>query len=459
MEKPITSIIVPVKNERMITQMCLDSMMAYTKDFELILVDDGSGLDTANFLANFKRKWGESKRIDLIKHSVSLGWPKSINDGFKKAKGQFVCCLNNDCVVSPNWLEKMIHHFTIDKTLGVIGPTTNKVEGYQHIDYNKNGVTFQYSDSLTGFCLLFRKDIFDKIGGLDERFGLGGQDDASACIEVRKIGYKVGIARDVYLYHYGSASFRTLFKNDAAKSIIYAQSKIKQLRDKYRDDGTAAITKRIFIAIPNDGFICSDLINVLLHWSHDSRFQIRIYMPKNIFPLDAARSHCVREFLELDFDYILWIDNDISCPIETLERLVCTDKDAIGAVAMAMKYENGEAYPYPVTLRYNEDKQYVAYYGQGIEQVDAVGGACVLVKRKVYETIERPYQFHYHRNGGLSLTCDFDLWQKFYAKGFKLFVDFDLICSHFKEVDIKMINNLLVRLGREGANKKEIAIQ
>jgi ATP sulfurylase len=142
-------------------------------------------------------------------------------------------------------------------------------------------------------------------------------------------------------------------------------------------------------------------------------------------------------------------DDDIVPPINTLERFLQADKDIIGAVAFAMKYENGVGFPYPVTLRYNEEKKYIVYYGQGIEECDATGGATVMFKRKVYEMIERPYEFQYYRDGTLALTCDFDVLQKAQKKGFKLFIDFSLICDHIRTMSIKSMNDLMVREKKE----------
>ena len=146
-----------------------------------------------------------------------------------------------------------------------------------------------------------------------------------------------------------------------------------------------------------------------------------------------------------NYDYLLWIDDDIIPPPDTLERFLKADKDMIGAVAFAMKYENGGGFPYPVTLRYNEDKKYIVYYGQGMEECDATGGACVMFKRKVYEAIERPYEFQYYRDGTLALTCDFDVFQKAQKLGFKLFIDFNLICDHVRSASLMAIQNTLAR--------------
>jgi len=208
----------------------------------------------------------------------------------------------------------------------------------------------------------------------------------------------------------------------------------------------AANKKKIFIAIPNLGCIAPQLSVNLITWSHDPRYSVFTFMPEGIFPLDAARNHCVKEFLETDADLLWWIDSDIMPPVSAMHRLAQADKDAIGAVCFSMKSENGEYFPYPVTLRFNENRQYVVYYGQGIEEADATGGACVMFKRQVFEKIERPYEFIYYPDGTLKLTCDFYIFQKLQKEGFKLFIDFDILCDHKKKCSIKGIQDLLTSL-------------
>lgn len=212
--------------------------------------------------------------------------------------------------------------------------------------------------------------------------------------------------------------------------------------------------KSVFIAIPNRGVIATGLRRVLSLWEKDINFDIFIYDPEGLFPLDNARNTCVKEFLELDYEYLLWIDDDNVPSVDTLHRLIHADKDIIGAVCFSMKLQDGEYFPYPVTLRYNEDRKYVVYYGQGIDWVDATGGACLLVKRYIYEQIERPYEFDYHRDGTLALTCDFRFLQKCQEKGYQPYIDFDLLCDHQKVCSIKGIQDLLCKI-KADANRQE----
>ena len=379
--------------------------------------------------------------IEIPNRDKKLGWCKAINQGLKEMVGNYIVFANDDIVVTPHWAEKMLEHFKANKELGVLGTTSNKVDSLQHITFNKDGLNFQYTDYLTFFFVMIKREVIDKIGGLDKRFDPGGQDDMDYCIRAKKAGFEIGIARDVFIYHYGSASFRDVFSIPQSKE--FAKSRQRLLAEKYPNLNSR---KRIFIAIPNQGEIVSELATNLLYWTHDPKYQIKVFMPKNIFPLDAARNRCVKEFLETDYQYLWWIDDDIVPPRNALDKLIDADKDIIGAVCFAMKYENDKALPYPVTLRYNEESKYVVYYGSGIEEVDATGGACVLFKRKVYETIERPYEFHYHKDGTLSLTCDFDIFQKVQKAGFKIYIDFDLLCAHIRTVDIMSLQNYLVRM-------------
>jgi len=352
------SIIVPVKNNLRLVRSLVDSIRNYTEDYELIIVNDGSDDKTTTYL----------KQIDnsiYIENEKSLGYPKACNQGLKEAKGDYIVVANSDTVATHNWAEDMIKHFERDKGLGVLGPTTNKVEGYQSIDFNKKGIDFQYTDVVTFFFVMIKREAFKDIGLFDERFGQGGQEDADYCIRARKAGWKVGIARDTFIYHYGSATFRNELDHNIKTSKDYANSRVNLLRNKYKDQYDSGIRKRIFVAIPSStGKLVTDLVYVLLSWVRNPSWIIQLYMVKGMFPLDNARNHCVQKFLESNCDYLLWIDDDIVPPPDGLSKLLKADKDMIGGVGFAMKYENGVGFPYPVTLRYNEDKKYVVHYGQ-----------------------------------------------------------------------------------------------
>jgi GT2 family glycosyltransferase/tetratricopeptide (TPR) repeat protein len=63
---------------------------------------------------------------------------------------------------------------------------------------------------LTGFCLLVRREVLERIGGLDERYGLGFFDDDDLCVRARQAGFGLLVALDVFVHHFGSRTFRAL---------------------------------------------------------------------------------------------------------------------------------------------------------------------------------------------------------------------------------------------------------
>ena len=112
-----------------------------------------------------------------------------------------------------------------DKRIGVVGPTSNEVSGvqkdkeanYKTIDEmhlyaatirekNKNKV-LQFP-RIAFLCTLIKREVIEKIGGLDERFSPGNFEDDDFCLRAQLAGYKTVIAQDVFIHHYGSKSFK-----------------------------------------------------------------------------------------------------------------------------------------------------------------------------------------------------------------------------------------------------------
>jgi len=445
------SVIMPVKHNYDITKVCIDSLYSYTEEeFELIIVDDDSDREMKGYLNSLLS-------ATIITNEESIGYPKSVNKALDIAKGEYIAIVNSDLVFTPDWFPKIVKHFESNSKIGLIGPTSNEVNNIQHRSANRPDISYQATDSLIFFCVVITRKCLEEVGGLDEDFSPGGMEDAYYCVKAKDLGFEVGIARDVFIYHYGSASFRQEFGFDATKSKEYAESRKKILRDKVvnRKIGINKGVPKVFIAIPTfKSGLVPGLIRNLFYWALDDKYEINIppCIIEGYFPLDNARNTIVKEFLEQDYDYIWWVDDDIVPPVYALGRLLSHKKDIITAIAFSMREEGDEAFPYPVTLRYNEEKKYQAYYGRGVEEIDATGGAAVLVHRRVYESLERPYEFMYHKDGTLALTCDFRVWQKVQENGFKLYADYEILCDHRRTCSILGIQNTMAGIVNRDRN-------
>jgi cellulose synthase/poly-beta-1,6-N-acetylglucosamine synthase-like glycosyltransferase len=91
-------------------------------------------------------------------------------------------------------------------------------------------------ERLIGFCLLIRREVLAAIGGnLDERFGLGFFEDDDLCIRAREKGFRLAVARDVFVHHYGNRTFVGLGLD--TRGLL--QENFERFREKWGTERTA----------------------------------------------------------------------------------------------------------------------------------------------------------------------------------------------------------------------------
>ena len=218
----ITSIIILTLNEVEYTRKCVESIRSHTPEpHEIIFVDNGSKDGTIKWL---KKLTQENPNFKLIENKINLGFAKGCNQGIAASSGEYILLLNNDVLVTEGWLSGM--HECIDSApdIGVVGPMTNNISGLQKVanaDYGDPDHLEEYAKAfreknryrriparrIVGFCMLFRRELVEKIGLLDETFGSGNYEDDDFCLRAALEGYRNIIAGDVFIHHYGSRSF------------------------------------------------------------------------------------------------------------------------------------------------------------------------------------------------------------------------------------------------------------
>ena len=220
----VTSIIMLCLNQLEYTKKCLKSILKYTSvPYELVLVDNGSTDGTVPFLEDYANKHDNCK---IILNNENRGFAGGNNQGIAAAEGDYILLLNNDVIVTQDWLERLISHIESDENIGMASPVSNSVSGPQQVEqvsYGQNMNKMQnfarnYSKSnvgrtqeilrLVGFCLLIKRQVLDIIGGLDETYGNGNYEDDDLCLRSRIAGFRNIIAHDVFIHHYGSMTFK-----------------------------------------------------------------------------------------------------------------------------------------------------------------------------------------------------------------------------------------------------------
>lgn len=250
------SIIVLAHNAREYVEACLASVLAHTDTrHELILVDNGS---TDGTVQTLQRVAEARPGTRLILEDRNLGFAAGNNRGLSVARGRHIVLLNSDTVVTAGWIERLIAAADRNPRAGLIGPVTNRISGLQKltsVDYDESGLEglprfaaacarrhagqTELCLRLTGFCLLIKRELMARLGGLDERFGQGNYEDNDYCLRARLAGYEGRIARDCFVHHFGGASFQAANVDCAAQ--LKAQWEI--FRDKWRIPATVGFNE------------------------------------------------------------------------------------------------------------------------------------------------------------------------------------------------------------------------
>ena len=210
-------VVIPIWNQPEVTRRCLDSILqSGGEPLRLILVDNGSTTETKELL----EKFAASGRIPvkLIRNEENLGFVKGTNQGIRAGGAEWVCLLNNDTVVTPGWLAEMIRVAEADPANGLVNPSSNSLGsvagGLSPAAYAETlkPLSGQWVDlpKALGFCLLAKRSLLDRIGLLDETFGMGNFEDDDLSNRARQAGLRCVRATAAYVHHEEKTSFRDL---------------------------------------------------------------------------------------------------------------------------------------------------------------------------------------------------------------------------------------------------------
>ncbi|RAV22069.1 glycosyltransferase family 2 protein [Paenibacillus contaminans] len=214
----LTSIVIITFNNLHKTINCIQSIRTFTSlPYEIIIVDNGSLDDTVPYL---ERLGG----LTIIANKRNRGFAAGCNQGMKVAKGELLLLLNNDTIVSHRWLDNLRLTLESEPNVGIVGPKSNWVIPVQTVKpvYASEAEYHQFADAfnrhdplkwrevtcLSGFCILFRRSLYKRIGEMDESFIYGVHEDTDYCYRTIRAGYKLLIAGDTFVHHEGNSGFK-----------------------------------------------------------------------------------------------------------------------------------------------------------------------------------------------------------------------------------------------------------
>jgi len=212
------SIIIVNYNRKDLLRQCLDSVKGQGfQDIETIVVDNASTDGSIEMVAMYYPD------VNLIRNTANLLFCKAQNQGIDVSKGNFILCLNSDCVLDKDYLKQVISAIGLDTAIGMVSGKILRMDkktidstglflsknrkpverGYGKMDkglYNEPGYVFGAS----GACAFLRKsmlkNIRDKYGYFDERFGMY-YEDLDLCWRAQKKGWKAYYNPKALAYH------------------------------------------------------------------------------------------------------------------------------------------------------------------------------------------------------------------------------------------------------------------
>jgi GT2 family glycosyltransferase len=221
---PLVSILIVTHDGLGWTRLCLESIERRTDwpRFEVVVADGASTDGTREWLGDEERRGA----LLAIMMPENRGFAAGINAAAAVSRGEFLCLMNNDTVVTRGWLSALVRHLLRDAGLGMVGPSTNEIAnearvevGYRELKHLESWVR-QYTRRNAGkrdaipmlamFCAVLRRETFDRVGSLDERFEIGMFEDDDYALRLAALGLDLAVARDSFVHHAGRGSFRAL---------------------------------------------------------------------------------------------------------------------------------------------------------------------------------------------------------------------------------------------------------
>lgn len=248
--EPLVSIVIPAYNQVQYTYACIRSILENTDPagtpYEVILADDAS-TDSTREIGLFIRN------IVISRTGGNLGFLKNCNEAARKARGKYIFFLNNDTKVREGWLSSLCAMMARDDSVGMCGSKLIYPDGrlqeaggiiwsdasgwnYGRMD-DPEKPEYNYvkeADYISGAAIMIRKELWEEIGGFDERYAPAYCEDSDLAFEVRRHGKRVVYDPASVVVHFEGVSNGTDVNGTGLKR--YQVENQKKFREKWAEE-------------------------------------------------------------------------------------------------------------------------------------------------------------------------------------------------------------------------------
>jgi len=255
---PSVSIITPTRNNYEVLKKCFSSILEKTdyQNYEIIIINNNS---TEQNCLQYYEKLKKIEKIKVFNYPTEFNFSKLVNFGVSKARGDFICLLNDDTeVINKEWLSELIRYGTkegigavgckllypdgkIQHAGVVVGIWNGAAHAFRGLKNSEEGYMFRCIVpcevlAVTAACMLVKKEFYNLVNGFDENFQVAF-NDVDFCLKLISKGYRNIYVPYTLVYHYEgfSRGMNNKLNKISDEDLLYFRKKWNNFlkRDQY----------------------------------------------------------------------------------------------------------------------------------------------------------------------------------------------------------------------------------
>jgi len=233
------SIVIPNYSRKKDLERLLPSIASQTlNDYEVIIIDDASpDKSVAEYIKDFVRNHEDMR---LVENTENRGFVRTCNKGIKLSNADYICILTNDTEVASNFIQRNVEIMDADGSIGVLSCiivdkdgkiwfSGGSLKGWFPTSLKDDFQGIRSVDYVAGTACFYRRDVFDKIGLLNEDFYMY-HEDVEFCLRVNRLtAYKTCMFGEKLVVHNVGAGDSLPYK-----AIYYMHRSLILVSKKYR---------------------------------------------------------------------------------------------------------------------------------------------------------------------------------------------------------------------------------
>ena len=225
------------KNIPKLIEVLEDFIQTSGKRIEVIIADDNSQDESIGVIKDLILKYQGSNGllIKLVEGKSNIGFSGNVNRGVREATGDFLLLLNTDVIPRKGFLQPLLVHFK-DPEMFAVACMDESVEGGKVIlrgrgigswkrgflIHSKGSIEKTNTLWISGGSGLFRKSIWDKLGGLNEIYNPFYWEDIDLSYRALKSGFKIAFEKESKVIHeHETGAIKSRFSSFDVKTMAY----------------------------------------------------------------------------------------------------------------------------------------------------------------------------------------------------------------------------------------------